>query len=184
MCDIYIGVRIENPLNPSNPLHCVSDELAVQSSYQLQPANKFRISSMPNPTGRGGFRKGESGNKLGRPKAVSSLALEVRQHAQLAISVLTKACKTSGVPWNVRVTAAGMLLDRGFGRPAQSIELSTSGPMVQMSMFEGLSFNEQVILQEAFKLVEHQAPVVEEATGEADGLFAEPAIDAASADAP
>jgi hypothetical protein len=49
---------------------------------------------MSNPTGKGGFRKGESGNKLGRPKSISSLALEVRQHAQLAISVLTKACKT------------------------------------------------------------------------------------------
>ncbi len=139
---------------------------------------------MPNPTGKGGFRKGKSGNRLGRPKAVSSLALEVRQHAQLAISVLTKACKTSGVPWNVRVTAAGMLLDRGFGRPAQSIELSTNGPMVQMSMFEGLSFNEQVILQEAFKMVEHQDPIGEEATGEGDVLFADPASGAASVDAP
>jgi hypothetical protein len=136
---------------------------------------------MSNPTGKGGFRKGESGNKLGRPKSISSLALEVRQHAQLAISVLTKACKTSDVPWNVRVTAAGMLLDRGFGRPAQSIELSTNGPMVQMSMFEGLSFNEQVKLQEAFKMVEAPAAAVEEATGDGDGLFA---LDAASADAP
>jgi hypothetical protein len=139
---------------------------------------------MSNPTGKGGFRKGESGNRLGRPKSVASLALEVRQHAQLAISVLTKACKTSDVPWNVRVTAAGMLLDRGFGRPAQSVELSTNGPLVQMSMFEGLNYNEQVLLQEAFKMIEAPAAAVEEATGEGDGLFAEPAIDAASADAP
>jgi len=136
---------------------------------------------MPNPTGKGGFRKGESGNRLGRPKAVSSLALEVRQHAQLAIGVLTKACKTSGVPWNVRVTAAGMLLDRGFGRPAQSIELSTNGPMVQMSMFDGLSFKEQVILQEVIKMIEPPVAVVEEATGQGDGLFAEPAIGAVDA---
>jgi hypothetical protein len=74
-----------------------------------------------------------------------------------------------------------MLLDRGFGRPAQSIELSTNGPVVQMSMFEGLSFNEQVILQEAFKMVEHQVPVVEEATGDDDRLFAEPATGAVDA---
>jgi hypothetical protein len=45
---------------------------------------------MSNPTGKGGFRKGESGNRLGRPKAVSSLALEARKHALLAIGVLTK----------------------------------------------------------------------------------------------
>jgi hypothetical protein len=77
-----------------------------------------------------------------------------------------------------------MLLDRGFGRPGQSIELSTNGPMVQMSMFEGLSFNEQVILQQAFKMVQAPAAAVEEATGDGDGLFAEQAIDAASADAP
>ena len=129
---------------------------------------------MPNPTGKGGFPKGVSGNMLGRPKAVSSLALEVRQHAQLAISVLTKACKTQGVPWNVRVTAAGMLLDRGFGRPAQSIELSTNGPIVQANLFDGLDLKEQLLLQEAFKMIEHQAPIVPEATGEGDTLFADP----------
>jgi hypothetical protein len=48
---------------------------------------------MSNPTGKGGFRKGESGNRLGRPKSVASLALEARKHALLAIGVLTKACK-------------------------------------------------------------------------------------------
>ena len=53
-----------------------------------------------------------------------------------------------------------------------------------MSMFEGLNYNEQVLLQEAFKMVDHQVPVVEEATGEGDGLFAEPVTDVASADAP
>jgi hypothetical protein len=77
---------------------------------------------MANPTGKGGWAKGQSGNPAGRPHMLTAIAPMARKHSAAAIKTLVEIAE-KGSPGSARVSAAVALLDRGFGRPAQSIEL-------------------------------------------------------------
>jgi hypothetical protein len=75
---------------------------------------------MTNPTGKGGFQLGRSGNPGGRPK----LPAEVRQMFQAkageAFEVLTRHLQSSDP--RIAITAASVILDRAYGKPAQPID--------------------------------------------------------------
>lgn len=76
-----------------------------------------------NPSGIGGFKKGQSGNPGGlRRKHIADLSREARNYAQLAVSTLVRICQ-KGIERN-QLTAARELLDRGYGRPLQMIDAS------------------------------------------------------------
>ena len=76
---------------------------------------------MSNPSGKGGFAKGVSGNPSGRPRRhIGDLSREARRYAQLAVSTLVQICR-KGMERN-RLVAARELLDRGYGRPVQMID--------------------------------------------------------------
>jgi len=70
------------------------------------------------------FVKGQSGNPGGRPKAVMpdgrTLSEAAREHSPKALKVLVDAL---GNP-DTAFAAAKELLDRGFGKPAQSLEVA------------------------------------------------------------
>lgn len=68
------------------------------------------------------FAKGKSGNPAGRPKA----DLEVRDAARLyGAAAITKLVELmEGDDKRIALSAAQALLDRGFGKPAQSVELT------------------------------------------------------------
>jgi chemotaxis receptor (MCP) glutamine deamidase CheD len=68
------------------------------------------------------FKKGQSGNPAGRPrKHIADLSKEARRYAHLALNTLVKICK-DGAERN-RLVAANALLDRGFGKPLQSLDV-------------------------------------------------------------
>jgi len=64
------------------------------------------------------FKKGQSGNLNGRPKTVALLADLAREHTAEAIQTLVQLMNTGA--GNVRVMAANSILDRGWGKPAQT----------------------------------------------------------------
>ena len=79
------------------------------------------------------FKPGQSGNPGGRPKVVAEVQELARQHAPAAIAELGRlALKARNE--TTRVAAIRELLDRGFGKPRQGLDItpSTINPIQQL----------------------------------------------------
>ena len=68
---------------------------------------------------------GQSGNPGGRPKASLDIQALARQHTPEAIAALVDALANP----RERVSAAVALLDRGWGRPTQSLAGDRNAPL-------------------------------------------------------
>jgi hypothetical protein len=66
------------------------------------------------------FKKGQSGNPGGRPKAEREVVEAARAAGARCVEVLVDLLDHNDS--RVRLAAADHLLDRGFGKPRQSIE--------------------------------------------------------------
>ncbi len=69
------------------------------------------------------FKKGQSGNPGGRPKELKGIKELAQNNAELAIMALIRVAQ-HGKSESARVMAANSILDRGFGKPVQSTEVS------------------------------------------------------------
>lgn len=70
----------------------------------------------------GTFQPGKSGNPGGRPKENAEVKALAREYGPEAISKLVELLRGSDA--RVAKAAADSLLDRGYGKPGQSVELS------------------------------------------------------------
>jgi Family of unknown function (DUF5681) len=94
------------------------------------------------------FKKGQSGNPSGLPKnppsperrleeqarrevygEVSNIVVEARKYSGLAVDTLVDIAR-DGQTDNSRLSAAAELLNRGHGRPAQSLDLHLSADAI------------------------------------------------------
>jgi hypothetical protein len=85
-----------------------------------------------------------SPNPGGRPKAAIAVQAAARLHAETAIAALATIAADPRAPAHSRVSAATALQDRGYGRPAQSVEVSrgpdTGRDLAEMSDAELIGF--------------------------------------------
>jgi hypothetical protein len=78
---------------------------------------------MANPTGKGGFKPGESGNPGGRPTVAKEIQELARSYTTEALEALVAIMRNARAPAQARVAASNSILDRGYGRPPQSVDL-------------------------------------------------------------
>jgi hypothetical protein len=96
---------------------------------------------------RGGWRStsfgpGRSGNPSGRPKRPATIearrlfrdvADAAREVTEEAINTLVTIMKNPKAPAAARISAAQALLDRGYGKPAQAIQVSAQPDLTHLS---------------------------------------------------
>ena len=83
-----------------------------------------------NPTGKGGFVKGQSGNPTGRTRMPQAIRDMLTAKAKDAVQIITD--RLSDADPRIALKAAELLLDRAFGKPQQTteaIELEGFGDM-------------------------------------------------------
>jgi hypothetical protein len=100
---------------------------------------------MANLTGKGGFVQGQSGNPAGRSRRhIGDLSREARRYAALAVGTLVKICR-NGMERN-KLVAARELLDRGYGRPVQMLDMMMVGKKLnEMTPAELESFEARLV---------------------------------------
>jgi hypothetical protein len=72
------------------------------------------------------FKPGQSGNPSGRPKAILDVIHLARTHTPMAIGALVKIATSKTSPPAAIVAASVALLDRGWGRPSQTLDVNSS----------------------------------------------------------
>ena len=81
------------------------------------------------------FKPGVSGNPDGRPKrpqtiearrVVANVKAAARELTPVAIDTLEKAMTDQKAPWAAKIAAAIAVLDRGWGKPEQTVSANVS----------------------------------------------------------
>jgi len=83
------------------------------------------------------FQPGTSGNPGGRPKGLSEVIALAREHTDLAITTLVDIAKQTKAAPAARVAAASALLDRGWGKPAQAFQATTTNASAVVMLGKG-----------------------------------------------
>lgn len=88
------------------------------------------------------WTKGKSGNPGGRSPRVGpngeTIAQLARAHTTDALATLVEVCNNKGLEPRDRVSAANAILDRGWGKPKESVELDanvkSNAPVINLTV--------------------------------------------------
>jgi hypothetical protein len=86
----------------------------------------------PNNPGRK-FTRGMSGNPKGRPAAIIEVAKAAREHTAEALETLARIMRDAKATASARVSAAVAILERGWGKAPQTIDLRREIDMKELS---------------------------------------------------
>lgn len=78
------------------------------------------------------FQKGTSGNPTGRPKVAAEVRELAREHGPAAIVRLVELMSSKDEM--VAIAACRAILDRGYGKPEQSLNLPNGGALLNLNL--------------------------------------------------
>lgn len=93
----------------------------------------------PPPPEHSRWKPGQSGNPGGRPRVIADLQKLAQSHTEEAVETLVSVMKAKSAPPAARVAAAAHILDRGYGKPTQTVN-ATVERIGQLSDDELLAF--------------------------------------------
>ena len=100
------------------------------------------------------FKPGVSGNPLGRPRVGSALAEYIRElggpDGRVYVNALHEIATSRTKDLKSRLAAIVILLDRGFGRAAQMLEISAADDPKAVIPIEQLSDAELALLEKIY----------------------------------
>lgn len=73
------------------------------------------------------WKKGQSGNLSGRPKALGAVQALARRHTVECINGLIDLARDKEQPGHVRATCYKLILDRAWGAATQPVDLKADG---------------------------------------------------------
>ena len=88
------------------------------------------------------WKPGQSGNPNGRPKPEVDIAALARVHGPKCIDVVARML--SDKDGKLRLAAATALLDRGFGRPNQSVDVNTTS-VLELHLVAARAISDSII---------------------------------------
>ena len=91
----------------------------------------------------GSWQPGVSGNPNGRPKPDVDIAALARVHGPKCIEITYNLATRSRDP-KIRLAAATALLDRGFGRPNQSVDVNTTS-VLELHLVAARAISDSII---------------------------------------
>jgi len=111
---------------------------------------------MANHTGRGCFKKGESGNPGGRPRLPAEVKEAFQAKAPQALAVLVRCLESSDD--RIAMMAAQAILDRGYGKPHQThqFDMEERIKLIAVVPRKASSTEEWLKLVGEQKVIEHQ----------------------------
>lgn len=89
------------------------------------------------------FKPGQSGNPSGRPAVNPDVTLAARAHTAAALNVLARALRDSDA--RVRVVAANSILDRAWGKPAQTLTATVNRGATFLTYAQSVEMAEGII---------------------------------------
>lgn len=81
------------------------------------------MKKVPNPTGKGGWQKGQSGNPTGKRKDTKAFIEQCKEHAEEAIKALLDCLKDKHNA-NARIRAAEIIINYAHGKPSQAVTVT------------------------------------------------------------
>lgn len=81
----------------------------------------------------GRWQKGVSGNPGGQPRGMGAVRKLARSYTEAAIETLAEIMQDKEQGGPARVSAAEALLNRGYGKPVQQMEVGKPGDFTEMS---------------------------------------------------
>lgn len=120
-----------------------------------------RILTKPNPhldpekCRARGFQKGQVSNPKGREPIVREVQALAKQQTELAVTTLVEIMTSEKTNGSARVQAAVALLDRGWGRPKQSVDIKVDHDA------SGLAAALDALRERESKAIADQRPVID-----------------------